>query len=117
MLRLLFDENFNHDMVRGVRLRLPEADVLTVQEALLRGIDDPALLAWAVEEGRILVTHDFRTMIGFAYDRIAIGEPMAGVFAIADDAPVGEVIEHLVLLIACSEPEEWANLVTFVPLA
>jgi hypothetical protein len=42
---------------------------------------------------------------------------MAGVFAIADDAPVGEVIEHLVLLIACSEPEEWANLVTFVPLA
>jgi hypothetical protein len=47
MLRLLLDENFHHDILRGLRRQLPEADLLTVQEAGLRGLSDPELLTWA----------------------------------------------------------------------
>lgn len=38
MLRLLLDENFHHDILRGLRRQLPEADLLSVQEAGLRGL-------------------------------------------------------------------------------
>jgi len=41
MLRLLIDENFDHRILRGVKLRLPQLDNLAVQETELKGIKDP----------------------------------------------------------------------------
>ena len=58
MLRLLSDENFHGDIVRGLRRRFSELDLVRVQDAGLSGIDDPALLSWASKENRILLTHD-----------------------------------------------------------
>jgi len=57
MLRLLIDENFDHRILRGVKLRLPQLDYLAVQDTELKGIKDPPLLAWAAENNRVLVTH------------------------------------------------------------
>lgn len=45
MLRLLADENFNGDIVRGLRLREASTDVVRVQDVGLRGAEDPDLLA------------------------------------------------------------------------
>lgn len=117
MLRLFLDENFHHDILRGLRRQLPEADLLTVQEAGLQGTPDPALLAWAAEHQRILVTHDLRTIPKHAFDRLAAGEHLAGVFALPDSVPIGDAIEHLVFLITCSQAGEWENRVTFIPLS
>lgn len=47
MLRLLIDENFDHRILRGLRLQIPGLDYVIVQETELRGIKDPLLLAWA----------------------------------------------------------------------
>lgn len=58
MLSLLSDENFNGDIVRGVRLRHPNLDLLRVQDVGLREVDAPTILAWAASNGRILLTHD-----------------------------------------------------------
>ena len=41
MLRLLADENFNGDIVRGVLLRQPDVDLVRVQDAGLTEVDDP----------------------------------------------------------------------------
>ncbi len=82
MLRLAFDENFNFDVVRGLIQRAPALDLVRVQDMVLRGADDPTILAWAASEGRILLTHDRNTLIGFAYERVAQGLPMPGVFAV-----------------------------------
>ena len=41
MLRLLSDENFNGDIVRGLFLRQPNLDLLRVQDVGLREADDP----------------------------------------------------------------------------
>jgi hypothetical protein len=38
MLRLAADENFNADIVRGLRRRLPELDIVRVQDAGLSGV-------------------------------------------------------------------------------
>ena len=62
MLRFAADENFNNDIVRGLRRRKPELDIVRVQEAGLSGAVDPDVLEWAAREGRVLLTHDVATM-------------------------------------------------------
>ena len=42
MLPLLFDENFNGRIVRGLRRISPDLDTLSIPEAGLMGEDDPA---------------------------------------------------------------------------
>lgn len=47
MLLLLIDENFNHRILRGLRLRVPALDVVIVQETAMQGLQDPLLCAKA----------------------------------------------------------------------
>ena len=91
MLRLLGDENFDGTIVRGLLRRLPDIDLVRVQDVGLSHTDDPAILAWAAAEGRILLTHDRRTIPGFAFDRVRRNEPMPGVFVVDDRMPFGQV--------------------------
>jgi hypothetical protein len=49
MLRLLIDENVNHRILRGLKIRLPELDFVTVKEVGLAKFKDPLLLRWAAE--------------------------------------------------------------------
>ena len=62
MLRLAADENFNGDIVRGLLRRNPKLDIVRVQDVGLSGADDPSVLQWAADQGRILVTHDISTL-------------------------------------------------------
>jgi predicted nuclease of predicted toxin-antitoxin system len=116
MLRLASDENFNGDIVRGLRLRRPDLDLIRIQDAGLGGIDDPGVLAWAAENDRILLTHDRATMPDCAYARAAKGQPMPGVFVVGDRLSPGQVIEELLLIDSCSEQAEWVGRVLFLPL-
>jgi predicted nuclease of predicted toxin-antitoxin system len=114
--RFLSDENLNGDIVRGLLLRRPALDLLRVQDVGLEGSDDPTVLAWAAENGRILLTHDRATMPDFAFGRIAAGQPMAGVFILNDRQPVRQAIDELLLIDDCSETEEWSGRVLYLPL-
>ena len=116
MLRLVSDENFNGDIVRGLILRHPDIDLVRLQDMGLEGLDDPAVLAWAAANNRILLTHDRATMPDFAYSRVAAGQPMPGVFVVNDRLPVRQAIDELLLIDACSEQAEWAGLVLYMPL-
>ncbi len=116
MLRLAADENVKMAVIRGLRRRLPTLDLVRVQEVGLSGAPDEDVLAWAAEQGRILLTHDIKTVPPLAYARIAAGQPMPGVTAIPWDAGVGPVIDDLLLLIGATEPAEWQGLVEYLPL-
>ncbi len=52
------------------------------------------MLEWVAQEGRILLTHDTRTMPNHAYERVKIGKSMLGVFVVNDDMPIGQAIEN-----------------------
>jgi predicted nuclease of predicted toxin-antitoxin system len=54
MIRLLADENFNGDAIRGLLSRQPELDLVRVQDVGLAEADDPVILAWAAANDRIL---------------------------------------------------------------
>ena len=116
MLRLLADENFNGDILRGALLRRPDVNGIHVQDAGLAAGDDSAILAWAAQNDRIVLTHDRATMPRYAYERIAAGENMPGLFVLNDRFPVGQAIEGLLLLDACTEHEEWKGRVVYLPL-
>ena len=70
MIRLLIDENFDHDILRGLLLRVPNLDSVTTQAAGLRGAADRVLLNGAVAEQGILVTHDLNTVPKLAYETL-----------------------------------------------
>jgi hypothetical protein len=116
MLRLVADENLNNDIVRGLLRRRPDLDVVRVQDMELSGADDPAVLEWAAQEGRVLLTHDVSTITRYAYERVQSGQRMPGVFEVSRSVPVGQAIEDLLLLAECSFDDEWEGQVRYLPL-
>ncbi|NER24722.1 MAG: hypothetical protein F6J96_29270 [Symploca sp. SIO1C2] len=116
MLQLLSDENFNGDIVRGLFLRQPNLDFVRVQDVGLREVDDPAILNWAANNERIVLTHDRATMPNFAYERLLKEEPMSGLFVVNDRMPIRQAIDELLLLVTCSTQEEWKGIVLYLPL-
>lgn len=116
MLLLISDENFNNDIVRGLLRRNPELDIVRVQEVELRGEEDPVILEWAANEGRVLLTHDAATMTYFAYERVRAGKPMPGVIEVPDDLPIGTAIEDILLIAEFSDKGELEGRVIYLPL-
>lgn len=116
MLRLLSDENFNGDIIRGLFLRQPNLDLFRVQDVSLQEVDDPTILAWAANNDRILLTHDRATMPDFAYERLVRKETMTGLFVVNDRMPIRQAINELLLLINCSKQSEWKGIVLYLPL-
>lgn len=116
MIALAIDENFDHHILRALLRRVSDLDARTVSAAGLGGADDPTVLEWAAREGRILVTHDVRTVTRFAHERVVRGEPMPGVIEVVARAPIGKVIEDLVLVVRCATAEELRDRVFYLPL-
>ncbi|HEX9655169.1 MAG TPA: DUF5615 family PIN-like protein [bacterium] len=116
MIQLLADENFNNNIIRGLVLRNPDADILRVQDIGLSGADDSVILEWASRNNRKLLTHDAETIPEAVIIRVKSGHPIAGVFIASQSLPIGQVIEDLLLLIECSEEDDWVNHIHYLPL-
>lgn len=116
MLSLTTDENFNNDIVRALLRRRPDLDLVRVQDAGLRSANDPTVLEWAAREGRVLLTHDVRTITRYAYERVRAGLPMPGVFEVGREVSINQAIEDILLLAECSRKGEWEGQVRYLPL-
>lgn len=116
MIRFLADADFNYLIVKGCRLREPAMDFLTGNEARLRRVPDPEVLALAAAENRILVSHDLRTMPAHFGDFLSARHSSPGVFLVSRRTPLRIVIEELVLIWAASDPDEWKNRIVRIPL-
>jgi|SRR6478672_4429052 len=115
MLKFLADENFDNTIVRGLLRRRPSIDIVRVQDVGLSGEDDPTILAWAAEEGRVLLTHDVATITHFAYGRLLQSLPMPGVIEVGTDARIGQVIEDILLVVDCSLEGELEGQIQYLP--
>ena len=113
---LVADENFSWHVVRQLRLRNPAWDVVTVQEAGLTGASDPTILEWAAEEGRILLTHDFRTIPPLLYERMGAGEVTSGAILASNALGVGKTVSDIERIIERTSDQEWRGRVVYLPL-
>lgn len=116
MVRFAADENFNNRTLRGVLRLQPELDIVRIQDTEAAGTGDEAILEWAARENRVLLTHDAKTVINFAYERVRAGKPMAGVLEVNEFIPIGRVVDYIMLAAGASLEGEWENQVRYVPL-
>jgi len=116
VLRLLADENFNGRIFRALKRLIPDLDVVRAQDTRLLGADDPALLQFAADEMRVLLTHDQETLVGHAWQRVREGMAMPGVIVAPPDCPIGLVIADLELLLLAGQTEDVEQQILFLPL-
>lgn len=115
-MHFLADENFNNDILQGLQSQNPGLEIVRVQDTEVYQADDPKLLQWAAEHGSILLTHDIRTIPGYAYDRVVAGLPMPGIIEISQQIGIGQAIEELSLLIGAGTPDDFENQVRYIPI-
>jgi hypothetical protein len=116
MPRFVADENFNNHILRGLLPVVKDLDIIRVQDTSLYSQNDQQLLDWAADKNRILLTHDYRTIPPYAYERVRRGQKVAGVIILPRWMSVGEAIDELVLVAELSVEGEWEGRVDFLPL-
>jgi hypothetical protein len=117
MLRLASDADVHGDIIRGLRRRLPEIDLVRVQDALPEGTADPAVLAWTAAENRVLITNDRNTMVGLAYERVAAGGTLPGLIVTTSEQSIGLAVSDILVIAEHMPEEEIRNqAVVFLPL-
>ena len=95
MIRFATDEDFDNNIVRGLQRVIPEVDVMRSIDVGLAGATDPVALEWAASEMRVMLTHDGRTMAGYAWERIGLGLEMPGCIVVHKPYQMGVVIQQI----------------------
>ena len=115
-LRFQADNDLNRLFVTATLRAEPAIDFQTAQAAQLDQVEDPAVLWQCASQGRILVTHDKRTMPGHFQQFVSTGHHSPGLFLVIPQwARVASVVESLVLIWADGRAEDWANRITYLP--
>ena len=115
MVRFQADANLNQIILLAVRRREPAVDFYTATEAGLAGLMDPAVLARAAHDGRVLVTHDRKTMPQH-FAAFITTATSAGVLIIPQHLSVAAAVDDLLLIWHATEAEEWINHIRSLPL-
>ena len=115
-IRYQADNDLNRLIVAAAFRREPALDFQTAQAAQLDSIEDEGVLELAAASGRILVTHDKRTMPKHFASFLAKGNGSPGVLlVIPQDVPLRRVVDTLVLIWVDDRPESWEDAITIIP--
>jgi predicted nuclease of predicted toxin-antitoxin system len=113
--KFIADNDLNHDIVTGLRLREPALDFWSATEGGTRDRSDPEVLAIAARGGRILVSHDRKTMIAHFY-RFIEQRSSPGLIIVRQKTPIRAAIEALMLVWVASDAEEWRDQFQFATI-
>ena len=114
-VRFQADADLNHAIVSATLRREPTIDFRSAPSADLAGRDDMEVLAIAAQEGRVLVSHDTRTMPGHFAEFIS-NNTSTGVVIASQRLGIAVVVEELLLIWSASDADEWVNRITHLPL-
>ena len=95
MIRFIADENFDGNIIDGLRAKYPHVDLITVQEAGLSGTPDPEILAWATQINRVVLSRDKSTMKGDAEERLRQNQHVVGLLLTTDRMSHGTIIDQI----------------------
>jgi hypothetical protein len=114
-VRYQADADLNQPIVTGVLRREAAIDFQTALAARLEGVKDADVLAIAAQQGRILVSHDRRTMPA-EFAEFMTRNQSAGLIIVSRRLPLEVVIEELLIIWAASSAEEWVDRIAKLPL-
>ncbi len=109
------DADLNQIIVRATLRLEPGIDFQTAQAAGLAGLDDTEVLKSAALEGRVLVSHDRKTMPK-QFENFVLSEISPGILIVSQKLPISRVAEDLFLIWLASEPVQWVNQIRTLPL-
>jgi hypothetical protein len=115
MVRLQADADFNQIIVAAVVRKDPAVDLRTATLAELEGMSDLQVLAHAAAEGRVLVTHDAKTMPRH-FAEFVRSRDSAGVVVVPQHLPVSMVVEELLLIATATSADDWTNRICYLPV-
>lgn len=114
-VRFQADADLSQILLKATIRREPSIDFQTAHAAGLVALADNQVLARAASEGRVLVTHDRKTMPRHFAEFIA-KEASAGVIVVPQKLAVNAAVEDLILIWGASESDEWTNRIQSLPL-
>ena len=114
-VRFQADADLKEPIVLAVKRSVPEINFQTATAAGLEGLEDPAVLSIAAQEGRVMVSHDRRTM-PYHFGEFITNKESAGLIVVSQRLPIVTVAEELVMIWATTEADEWINQIKSLPL-
>ena len=82
----------------------------------LTSAPDPEVLEWSARHGRVLLSHDVNTMLGFADERVRGGLHHAGVIKVPQSLAIGKAVDDLEYIAQVATPEDLRDQVLHLPL-
>jgi uncharacterized protein DUF5615 len=114
-IKFLADEDLKRATVLGVRRREPSVSFLIAYDVGAARKEDPNVLQIAANEGRVLVSHDLRTM-PLHFRQFIAGRNSPGLLLIPQKLPLRVAIEEILMVWIACEPEDCANQIWYLPL-
>jgi hypothetical protein len=114
-IRFQADNDLKFGIVEAVRRREPSIDFASAQEARLDDLGDSELLDRMEAEGRVLISHDRRTMLDHFRARLAAGKSSPGVLIVSQGVAIGQVVEAIVFIWALADPVELRDQAYYLP--
>jgi predicted nuclease of predicted toxin-antitoxin system len=112
--RFQADNDLDQRIVTALRRLGPAIDFQTAPALGLHGLSDPEVLALAADQGRVLVSHDRRTLPRHFRQFIAL-RSSPGVIIVSQKLSIGSAAELLYVLWGASDAEEYVNAVYDLP--
>lgn len=114
-IKFLADENLRRAIVSGVRRREAMISFALATDVGADAKDDSSVLQISAQQGRVLVSHDIRTMSRH-FRQFTTAQSSPGLLLIPQRLPLAFAIEELILIWAASQAEEWENQIAYLPL-
>jgi len=114
-VRFQADADFDLTILLATLRREPTIDFRTSIAAGLPGLPDPDVLRLTARDGRVLVTHDRRTMPRF-FGAFISQETSPGLLLIPQSLGIAAAVEELIMIWSATEAEEWVNRICVLPL-
>jgi predicted nuclease of predicted toxin-antitoxin system len=113
-VRFQADADLKQAIVTGTIRRQPNLNFQSAYAAGLEGKKDSQVLAIAARDGRVLVTHDRKTMPA-EFGEFILSKTSSGVLIVSQNLSVSDAIEALILVWEASTAEEWVNQIMSIP--
>lgn len=113
-IRFQADADLKQAIVTGVLRRKPKLNFRSANEAELEGVKDSDVLAISARDGRVLVTHDRKTM-PTEFGQFITSQTSSGVLILSQNLSIGEAIDAIILVWEASTAEEWINQIMAFP--
>ena len=118
MRRFLIDENISPKYRTQLLNHEPSLTVLVIGDegAPARSTPDPEILEWCEKNQFNLITNNRKSIPQHLSDHLAAGHHVPSIFTINLEAPMGLIIDQLLLIAGASDEDEYIDQITYIPL-